>query len=40
MRSLLAFITDALLGPRCPACNYRARGPRTLAEHRDRKCLG
>ena len=34
MTSLLAWLADVLLGPRCP-CGYRARGWRTLAAHLD-----
>lgn len=35
-RRALAWLTDRLLGPRCPhGCGHRARGWRTLADHLD-----
>lgn len=33
MKSLLSWLADVLLGPPCPHCLWRARGPRSLAKH-------
>lgn len=36
MKSVLTWVADVLLGPRCPlGCGYRARGWRTLNSHCD-----
>lgn len=33
LRELLTILTDWALGPACPLCGDRRRGPRTLAAH-------
>jgi hypothetical protein len=42
MKSLIAWLADVFLGPRCPQplCDHRARGWRTLADHHDLEHAG